>query len=569
MRVTKRNLKTIAVWIPVLLVVCGGMSASAQTQIETHDGLPAGDQDALYENQTLRVSLWTDKDEDQVYQRGEQLNVTFQTNEDAYVVLYHIDPVGRVDVLWPTSRYSDGFSFGGHRYRLPTRQGNRIRVGDEAGMGYINAVVSRYPFDIRDLELDFHHENMGNPHDYYVGGDPFLAMNEVTYAVTGLEDPSEYVITNYLTYYVHQKVDHPRYICSQCHEDDPGYDPYHSTCEVTITYDYSWANTWWDRYQYYPPYYYPVYYYVDPWCGISWVNYWYDPFYRYPTVVVNNWYGGCYSWHHSPYWRGDCWSRPGTSYPNSTRYRPLDRNRSDSGVATRTKHERIPGGRPSSDEVRIMKEKRDARASREMNSGDVRGRTHGGGSRTDYQPTRRTQTEFAVEGRTQTPTGLRVPSRTNTGSKTTLNRSPRLARQRQGIQERNAQDQGRRSGAVTGGDDSRSGGRQTIKPIPRNDGGRVWTNRRNTSSTQVRPSPQPSRSQNQPSRTPKQVQTRSNSNRNKPISGSSRSGSTVSRPPKQSTSSRSASPPPSRSSSRSGGSSKSGGSSGGKSGGRR
>jgi len=562
-----RFLKTIAVWIPALMIAGVGLVSSAQAQFETQDGLPATGQDAQYENQTLRVSLWNDKEEGQVYQRGEQLSVTFQTNEDAYVVLYHIDPVGRVDVLWPTSRYSDGFAFGGHQYRLPSRQGNKIRVGDEAGMGYINAVVSRYPFDIRDLELDFHHENMESPRDYYVGGDPFLAMNEVTYAVTGLEDPSEYVITNYLTYYVHEKVDHPRYICSQCHEDDPGYDPYHSTCEVTITYDYSWSNTWWDQYQYYPPYHYPVYYYVDPWCGNSWVNYWYEPYYRWPTVVVNNWYGGCYGWHHSPYWRGDCWSSPGQSHPNSTRYRPLDRNRSngDGSVATRTKHQR----RPSDDDVRDMREKRDVRASREINQVDERGRTHGGGSRTGYEPNRRTQTEFAVESRTQPSAGLRVPSRTNTGSKTTLNRSSRLARQRQGIQDRNAQDNGRRTGSVTDGGQSRNNGRQTIKPIPRSDGGRVWTNRRNTSSTQVRPSPQPSRSQNQPSRTPKTVQTRSNNNRSKPSGGSSRSGSSVSRPSKQTTPSKPASPPPSRSS-RGGGSSKSSGSKGSsKSGGRR
>ncbi len=524
-----------------------------------------------YAEQSLRVSLWLDKDADQVYRRGEPVQVTFQANEDAYAVLYHVDVNGKVTILWPTTRYSDGFVFGGHQYRLPSREGDRLRVGDQAGVGYIQAVVSSYPFDLRDLALDFHHENGGHVYDYYVAGDPFLAMNEVNYAVTGLEDPSAYVVTNYASYYVHEKVEHPRYLCFQCH-DDTNYSPYSETCAVNIHYDYGWMNEWWGAYGFYPAYYYPTFYYVDPWTSSSWVNYWYDPWYRWPAVVHYDWRYSCYDWRHSPYWRCDAWT---ANEQGRRRYTPLDRSTldRDRGEAmTRTKNEFVRSERPTDDRLRRM---RDRTVTERGGDGglDPRIRDGGpaGGTARDVTPVARSQARFEPDQRIRTSPGLRVPgtttaSRGRDGSGNTGGRTVRTGDA--GGRSQGKPDSGTpsvRPGSRTRGTD---GGRQTIRPVePRGDTKRVWTNRRNSGSSGVRPNTPVTRTSKPGGRRSTTVRspnkpTKSPSTRSS--GGSRSSGGTVNRAPKQ-TSPKPKSPPPSRPSTNGG---SRGGKSGGKGGGR-
>lgn len=290
-----------------------------------------------YAGNTLRVEVWVDKPQGDIYRKGEDLGVGFQTNQDAYAVVYRIDTEGLVTVLWPRSRFDDGFIFGGHEYQVPVSGARQMRVSTREGEGIIEAVVSQYPFDLRSLELDFHHENTTDQYAFRVAGDPFLAMNEVNYAVTGLEDSGEYVVTNYVSYYVHQEVDHPRYLCDQCHVEEPvAYDPYRDECTMTIEYDYSWYNGWYDTYGYYPVYGNPVYVYIDPWNYNPWVNYWYSPSY-----VCAPWYGwgwgwnSCYGWYDSPYYYGNSVTAYSSGYE---RYRPLDRTQvGRSDVATKTR----------------------------------------------------------------------------------------------------------------------------------------------------------------------------------------------------------------------------------------
>ena len=231
----------------------------------------AGSGKVAYADQTLRVNIWHDKNEGDIYRRGEPVRVHFETNADAYAVVYQINAEGKVTILWPRSRYDDGFVFGNHHYQLPVSGAPQILVANEEGVEYVEAIVSSYPFDLRILELDFHHEQGDENYEFYVAGDPFLALNEVNYTVTGLEDASDYVVTNFTSYYVHQRVDHPRYLCQQCH-DYGTYQPYHDTCSLSVHFDFGWYNNWWGSFGYYPLYYYPAYYYVDPWCWRPWVR---------------------------------------------------------------------------------------------------------------------------------------------------------------------------------------------------------------------------------------------------------------------------------------------------------
>ncbi|HOX26623.1 MAG TPA: DUF4384 domain-containing protein [Candidatus Krumholzibacteria bacterium] len=494
MRNTIKLSAAVLVFAPVL-AVWAFSSSPATVMAQPADPASA---DARYREQSLRVSVWLNKDADEVYRRGEALEVTFQTNEDAYAVIYHIDVDGLVEVIWPTSRFSDGFVFGGHQYRLPSRDGDRLRTGDDEGVGYFQAVVSRYPFDLRDLELDFHHEQGDGRFEYYVAGDPFLAMNEVTYAVTGLEDASEYVVTNYASYYVHRQVDHPRYLCSQCHDDDVAYEPYRDTCTVNIRFDYGWHNDWWLTFGYYPAYYYPTYYYIDPWTRYRWVNYWYDPWYFWPTVVVHDWDYHCYPWHDSPYWHGNSTTAWGHG---DRRYRPLDKTtllRDRDRRESRTRNTLVTGERPADDRLRAMKER--VVAERPEGRGDDRGgaRAPAGGTAGNVTPVRRSQERFEGTTRVGAAPGLKVPDRTAaSGERTPGVRQPTS---RSAGSERPARTRDDRLDDERPGTKQPRTGSQAIRPVsPREDGGRTWTGRRSSGAPESRPVAPPTRTENAPS----------------------------------------------------------------------
>ena len=97
----------------------------------------------------IRIEVWTDVEEESLMQRGEEFTLSFQTNSDLYVVIYKIDVEGRAEVVWPSSRYSDGFVYGNHAYSIPRPgQPGRLRVGSVKGVEYVEAIASSYPFDL-------------------------------------------------------------------------------------------------------------------------------------------------------------------------------------------------------------------------------------------------------------------------------------------------------------------------------------------------------------------------------------------------------------------------------------
>lgn len=363
-----------------------------------------------YDSQPLRVNIWHARGDDDVYRKGESVRISFEANRDAYAVVYRIDSEGVVTILWPRSRYDDGFIFGRHQYTLPAAGAPRLRAAQEEGVEYVEAIVSAYPFDLRGLEVDFHHEEADERFRYRVAGDPFLAMNEVNYAVTGLESPEDFVVTNYVSYYVEREVAHPRYLCGQCHAGDPVYHPYQDRCTVTINYDYGWVNRWYVRFGYYPAYYYPVYYYVDPWTWRPWVNYWYTPWYWWPSYGVYDWPYSCYVWNYSPYWQGDVWVRWRSG---DRRYVPLDKRLLQRAEQRERYYDRsnrlVREGRPTR-EMKDAMERRTALSREDRENSARGGSAH---ATTAVYQNIRPQTRERVEFRDAAPTreakpGLRV-----------------------------------------------------------------------------------------------------------------------------------------------------------------
>jgi hypothetical protein len=77
---------------------------------------------------------------------GQRMRVSFRTHEDAYVVLIDIDTRGRANLLFPESRYDDGFVQAGNTVNLPGRNaGYKLQVTGPAGVERIVAFASDEP----------------------------------------------------------------------------------------------------------------------------------------------------------------------------------------------------------------------------------------------------------------------------------------------------------------------------------------------------------------------------------------------------------------------------------------
>jgi len=453
--------------VALLLAPFAGAPRAAASPAENPPDDGAAPNWTGYENEPLRVNISDGRGGDATYRRGEQVNIAFEANQDAYAVVYRIDSDGEVTILWPRSRLDDGFVFGGHQYDLPAAGAPRLRAGADAGVEYVEAVVSLYPFDLRDIEVDFHHEPAEEEYRYAVDGDPFLAMNEVNHAITRLENAEDFVVTNYVSYYVDRPVDHPRYLCNQCHAGD-NYDPYGASCTIAIHHDYDWANRWYVRFGYYPVYQYPVYYYVDPWSSRPWINYWYTPWYDWPGYAVYDWPYDVYVWNYSPYWRGDAWSR---WKDGDRRYTPLDkRDLRDE----RWRQKQIARSTPFTREARPPREVEDVLRTRTRLDGDVsrgKGREGGRGDYANVASEPRQPATFRPAPGVQTREGgLRVRESGGRGDRvpTAVGRSPR---------ERQVRDGGVGPERGSGGAD-----RGAIRPLePRKPVARIWSGGRSGS----------------------------------------------------------------------------------------
>lgn len=261
-------------------------------------------QQAAEPNRDIRVHVWHGREDDATYRRSEPLEVYFRTNADMYVVVYRLDTDGQVEVLWPTSRFDDGFVYGNHTYSLP-RPGSptRLRTSDIRGVEYVQAIASEYPFDLRRLGIDFRFDpDDRGEYRYAVSGDPFLAVNDINYAITGLEEDADYIVTDWAHVYVESQVDYPRYTCRQCHDQSQGYHPYVDTCTTVNVYnDWGWHRSWYNRFGWYPLYYEPPYYY---WDVVYSRPYWYPYYpiaYTWPTFGVYVRPYPVYWWFDSPY----------------------------------------------------------------------------------------------------------------------------------------------------------------------------------------------------------------------------------------------------------------------------
>ena len=198
----------------------------------------------------VSVDVWINKEEGGVYQPGENMQVFFRSNANAYVLVYNIDTEGYIHLIYPYGPSDPPRVEGGQSYRIPARHDPYDLVADgPPGMEFVVAVASRYPF--RDLPW-FLEPGVADASDQprsddeldsgVIVGDPYVGMERLNRRIlppSGEEDSD----ANETYFYINRRVDYPRYVCADCHYQAFGFDPYLSACPVVeIRVDATWVH---------------------------------------------------------------------------------------------------------------------------------------------------------------------------------------------------------------------------------------------------------------------------------------------------------------------------------------
>jgi hypothetical protein len=214
----------------------------------------------------LGVEVWTDRGDDAVYQPGQRMEIQARASEDAYLLVYEIDAEGSVRLLYPY-RGSSGFVEGRRTYPVPPERSNvDLIVQEPVGQCYVVAIAARDPFRelpwyLRPYDMQAEqvgYEGTGDDEEGITAegrivGDPFVAMERIRRRVVDDAQDADAFGTSYATYYVHNEVRYPRYLCYDCHRPGrwawwPGFDPYYSSCSVVdfrINWSWGWGPGYW------------------------------------------------------------------------------------------------------------------------------------------------------------------------------------------------------------------------------------------------------------------------------------------------------------------------------------
>ena len=214
----------------------------------------------------IAVDVWVNREEGGVYRPGESMRIFFRTRTDAYVLVYNIDTEGYIHLVYPYGPSDPHRVEAGRTYRIPARHDPYDLVADgPPGMEFVVAVASHHPF--RDLPWFL---RGGDPDEALsddelesgqIVGDPYVGMERLNQRIIAPEHLEDSDITETF-FYIHQRVEYPRYVCADCHYAAYPFDPYLSHCSVVdIRIDATWVRYARPRVGVVRPRYY---YYVRP-----------------------------------------------------------------------------------------------------------------------------------------------------------------------------------------------------------------------------------------------------------------------------------------------------------------
>lgn len=270
---------------------------------------------------------------------GRDINLTFQTSSDAYVIIYNIDSEGYVHLLYPVDGRPEMIN--GKKVHFLPEQGAGVtwEVGGDTGIEYIHAIAVDDPSKIDRDELYYLAQNSTMPEErrLRIDMDPFLAFNMIDEEL--IPDAERMTpATDYTYFYINRKVDYPGYLCYKCHSPSKIPDPYAMECpEVDIEmiganedsgYPYPQLFAVLQAGETAPEDEYESFTYYDDNLSVGYSEYDYDQQKVYLSVYYNygyspyyynwpgywSWYGGCGSnWYGSVNW-GIGWGWGGGCY---------------------------------------------------------------------------------------------------------------------------------------------------------------------------------------------------------------------------------------------------------------
>ncbi len=184
----------------------------------------------------IDVSLHLVGGKGSILRQGRNIELTFKTSTDAYVVIYNIDTEGLVQLLYPENGELKK-TRGNKMYFLPEKgKGISWKVRGKTGIEYIHAIAVTDGDRIDRNELRFLAQNHDLPEkkQFRIDMDPFLAFNMIDEGI--IRDAADLAPASDFTYfYIGREVDYPRYLCSKCHGVGKISDPYGMECpEIVI-----------------------------------------------------------------------------------------------------------------------------------------------------------------------------------------------------------------------------------------------------------------------------------------------------------------------------------------------
>lgn len=113
----------------------------------------------------LTVDIEMNKSIGSTYSSGENIEIYFQTNKNAYIAIYDILPDGTVQLLFPNAYDSNNFSLANTRIKIPTNNQYNLMVGpSDSGKEILQIIASTTPLGfLSDLTTQFNSSPFPSP----------------------------------------------------------------------------------------------------------------------------------------------------------------------------------------------------------------------------------------------------------------------------------------------------------------------------------------------------------------------------------------------------------------------
>ena len=125
--------------VTLVLLLTAGFIFSSEVQIQPRKIIITPEQTS-----TMEATIRVNKGEGSVYQSGEPIQIQFEVNKDAYVVIYDIEADGNTFLLFPNSEQRDNFVRANQTVTIP--YGYNMNVGSKQGKEYLQIVASTHQF---------------------------------------------------------------------------------------------------------------------------------------------------------------------------------------------------------------------------------------------------------------------------------------------------------------------------------------------------------------------------------------------------------------------------------------